>query len=113
MKKKRKVGKYVFQYICFVLLIVLLIFGLNSCAKQNEEIRVEKAGEFISKCENPYAFWQGVNGKSCDDARRTYYKYTEEEWKQEKRKLIEFGDITEDDYLYSEIKKEIMKEGKK
>lgn len=50
--------------------------------------------------ENPYAFWQGVHGGSCDEARRTYYEYTEEEWREEKKKLIDFGEITKQDYLY-------------
>jgi len=113
MKKKRKIRRYVFKYICFIFLIVLLIFVLKSCAEDMQRINEEKAGEFISKCENAYAFWQGVDGKSCDDARKTYYKYTEEEWKEEKRKLIEFGEVTEEDYLYDEIKEEIKSEGKK
>ncbi|WP_335715491.1 hypothetical protein [Neobacillus drentensis] len=70
------------------------------------ETKIRKAGDFIDKCENSYAMWQGVNGKDCDDARKLYYHYTDKEWKEEKKRLIELGEITEEDFLYDEIKQE-------
>ncbi|MEK5215255.1 hypothetical protein SAMN05421670_1090 [Psychrobacillus psychrotolerans] len=105
MKKKRKKRKAL-KYFFLIILIIFLFFGLMSCAKDMEIIKKEKAEEFISYCENPYAFWKGVNGKSCDDARKTYYEYTDEEWKKAKRSLIETEGITEDDYLSDVIKEE-------
>lgn len=108
--KKKKANK-IMKYFFLVLIGVFLVIGLKKCSEDMEEIKKEKAYEHISNCENPYAFWQGVDGKSCDDARKTYYEYTDEEWEQEKRNLIDFGKITEEDYLYFEIKEEMKKNG--
>lgn len=81
--------------------------------KSLKESRIAKAGEFIDKCENPYAFWQGVNGKDCDDARKLYNNYTDEEWREEKETLIILQEVTEDDYLYDEIQAKIAKDREK
>ena len=104
-KKKRK--QFIMKYSLLSILAILFIIGLNSCAKDLKDIKKEKAYEHMLNCENPYAFWQGVDGESCDEARRTYYEYTDEEWREEKKKLIDFGKITEQDYLYDELKEEL------
>ncbi|MGA9225048.1 MAG: hypothetical protein WB217_01765 [Mesobacillus sp.] len=106
MKKKRR-KRLIKKYLLLSILAIIFIIGLHSCAKDLKEIKKGKAYEHMLNCENPYAFWQGVDGASCDDARRTYYEYTDEEWREEKKKLIDFGEITEQDYLYEELKKEL------
>ena len=75
-----------------------------------EEIEKEKAYEHMLNCNNAYAFWQGVDGKSCDKARKTYHGYSEEEWRGVKKKLVDLNEITEQDYLYDELKKELEEE---
>lgn len=100
-KPKRKVGKYIFLSI----VALLLLWGFKSCSDSLMEIKIEKAGELIDKCENKYALWQ-VNEKDCDDARKLYFHYTDDEWKVEKKRLIDLGKITEEDYLYDVIKQE-------
>lgn len=99
--------------ILIIILIVLFLFKgcTESLNEAKEEYDKVKAQEFVAKCENPYAFWQGVNGESCDEARRISNEYTEEEWRVEKESLIRSGRVTDQDYLYNEIVDELKEKG--
>ncbi|MEZ2322811.1 hypothetical protein R1C46_02845 [Bacillus tropicus] len=65
----------------------------------------------ISNHNNPFAFWQGINGKSCDDARKVHYG--EEVFLKMKRQLVRTGEVTEEDFLYSQYKREMEEEYEK
>ncbi|MFJ7729299.1 hypothetical protein ACIQXV_24650 [Neobacillus sp. NPDC097160] len=100
----------VLKYLILSIMFVFFLMYISRCSKElvaeKKEREREEAYEFIEKCENPYTWWGvNVNGKTCDDARKTYYQYTEEEWEEAKRDLIYFGEITEKDSLYDKIKK--------
>jgi hypothetical protein len=110
MRVKRNIFSF-FIYIILPFISLIVLIGLIAFVRWFfsgwEEIEKENAYEHIMNCQNPYAFWQGVDGKSCDEARKTYHEYTEEEWREEKKILVSLGRITEKDYLYDEFKKEI------
>lgn len=97
-----------FKEICFIFIFLLLLFPLKSCVANvkgdMEDIKKENAREYILDCENPYTYVsKGINGHDCDEARKFYYNYTEEEWEEEKELLIDLGYVTEEDYLYLKI----------
>lgn len=94
----------------FAIILILLVFGLKGCAKSLHEQKVEDAGETVSKCEDEYFAPGHMDGKTCDDARKLYNHYSEKEWREEKKQLVEFEDITEHDGLYYVLKDEIAKE---
>ncbi|PIE94739.1 hypothetical protein CO726_14330 [Bacillus fungorum] len=93
-----------------VIIFIILVFGLKGCAKSLHEQKVEDAGETIQICEDLMEIGGSNEGKVCDDARKICNHYSEKEWREEKKQLIEFEDITEHDRLYDELKREIAKE---
>lgn len=111
MRTKNNLASFFLIFI-LPLICVFLFLGIKSFFSGWDEIEKENAFEKIYNCENPYEFWQGVDGRTCDEARKTYNDFTEEEWREEKKKLIDFGRITEQDYLYDELKLELMREEK-
>ena len=108
-QERQEMVRSIFKLMAIVVVGVILLKIVDSIGNATHEAKVEKAGEFIDKCENPYAFSQGVNGKDCDDARKLVNNYTEKEWAKEKVQLIELGEVTEEDYLYDQIKEKLDK----
>jgi len=107
-KKDKKDGIIILYGL--IIIFILLVFCLKGCAKSLQEQKVEDAGETVSKCEDHYFAPGNMDGKTCDDARKLYNHYSEKEWREEKKQLVGFEDITEHDGLYYELKDEIAKE---
>lgn len=103
--------KSLILFTIFICMTPFLIKGYKSYKEYSIEYDKNKAREMISNCNNPYAFWQGVNGKSCDDARKALYG--EEAFLKMKRELVRTGEITEKDYLYSQYKREMEEESER
>ncbi|GAB6460797.1 hypothetical protein bcgnr5390_10730 [Bacillus luti] len=106
--KKRKKENIFYSFVLLIILM-LLVFGLQGCVSSLHEAKVEKAHETIEKCDDHYEVGN-VDGKTCDDARKVYNNYSEKEWREKKKQLIDFEDITEHDQLYDELKREIVKD---
>ncbi|NHC43208.1 hypothetical protein G6549_25305 [Bacillus sp. MM2020_1] len=108
--KKRRKENIIYSFI-LVGIILLLMWGLKGCVQAIHDGRIAKAGRYIEVCENPslYVQWD-VNGKDCDDARKIYNNYTDEEWEKEKENLVEFDEVTEHDGLYYVLKEKLYKQ---
>ncbi|WP_255448463.1 hypothetical protein [Bacillus sp. ABP14] len=84
--------KSLILFTIFICITPILIEGYKSYKEYSIEYDKDKAREMISNCNNPSAFWQGINRNSCDDARKVHYG--EEVFLKMKRQLFRTVEIT-------------------